>query len=191
MQACCVAAGVCNFVFGDLNSSINSNSSVQFVQSFSQIFFFLVSSILKLHATSLIWGVAVEGLVYEQELKILSSSKGQSKARTKAVQGPIRNTRLSSLSVISFSSTIGTLLGSWLMLILSNNPTKKNFLRFWVPVKIYGFLPSFPSLVDYFPSIFDTVSTNTLTLLFIAPTLFELGARYCGELGEVSEPPKE
>jgi len=182
---------VCNFVFGDLNSSINSNSSVQFVQSFSQIFFFLVSSILKLHATSLIWGVAVEGLVYEQELKILSSSKGQSKARTKAVQGPIRNTRLSSLSVISFSSTIGTLLGSWLMLILSNNPTKKNFLRFWVPVKIYGFLPSFPSLVDYFPSIFDTVSTNTLTLLFIAPTLFELGARYCGELGEVSEPPKE
>ena len=44
-----------------------------FVSTFTLLIFYLVSSVLKLHSTSLIWGVAVEALGYERELGILSS----------------------------------------------------------------------------------------------------------------------
>jgi hypothetical protein len=91
----------------------------------SYIAFFLVIHLMKLHSTSLIWGVTTEAMEYEEiarkqhenSLSHQYNRRNNNNDATKAKKG---KTRLQRLSRIQFGGTLGSIWGRYVGLLITN-----------------------------------------------------------------------
>jgi hypothetical protein len=133
------------------------------------IAFFLVIHLMKLHSTSLIWGVTTEAMEYEEIARKQheNSSSHQYNRRnnnndqTKAKKG---KTRLQRLSRIQFGGTLGSIWGRYVGLLSTNCSVNVHLIlsEFYLTIHLSpisnamgSFVPFFPGFV--FPSSIYTV----------------------------------